>query len=86
MSTVPIEQVIVESLIRIAPEADPSTLDPRVALRDQIEMDSVDFLGFVSGLERRLGVKIPEGDYPKLATLAGCGDYLRSVPVPDGGS
>lgn len=86
MSKVPIEQVIVESLIRIAPEADPSTLDPRVALRDQIELDSIDFLGFVSGLERQLGVKIPEGDYPKLATLAGCADYLRPLLVPEGGS
>jgi acyl carrier protein len=85
MSTVPIEQVIVESLIRIAPEADPSTLDPRVALRDQIELDSVDFLGFVAGLERRLGVKIPEGDYPKLSTLAGCADYLRPLHVAGGG-
>jgi acyl carrier protein len=81
-----LEESIYAAIIRVAPEVDPRTLDPRIALRDQVEMDSVDFLGFVLDLERRLGLKVPELDYPRLASIAGCIAYLGSPegerPVP----
>jgi acyl carrier protein len=60
----------------IAPESAAVTLDPARAFRDQIEMDSVDFLNFVMRLEKRLDLKVPEVDYPKLASLDGCVGYL----------
>ena len=60
----------------IAPEADLATLKPDVSLRDQLDLDSMDFLNFVIALHQSLGVDIPEGDYPKLATLNGCLAYL----------
>jgi len=60
----------------IAPESAAVALDPTRAFRDQIEMDSVDFLNFVMRLEKRLGLKVPEVDYPKLASLDGCVRYL----------
>ncbi len=78
-------RAIHESLTRIAPEVDPLDLDQGVALRDQVEMDSVDFLRFVLDLERRLGVRIPQADYPKLASLAGCIAYLEKIAPPPGG-
>lgn len=56
----------------IAPEADPAAIQPDVALRDQLDLDSMDFLNFVVALHERLGVEIPEADYPKFATLDGC--------------
>jgi acyl carrier protein len=52
-------------------------LDPEVPLRDQIELDSMDFLDIVMELRKRYGVQVPEGDYPKLASLGGCADYLH---------
>ncbi len=63
---------IVTLLGEIAPEADLTHLNPETAFRDQFEMDSVDFLNFVLGLEQRFQVKIDEVDYPKFATLSGC--------------
>lgn len=68
-----------EVLSRIVPEADPADIDPRISLRDQLDIDSMDFLNFVIGLHREFGVDIPEIDYPKLATLDGCVEYLSSV-------
>ena len=63
----------------IAPEADLSALDPARNFRDQIEIDSVDYLNFVLALEQRLGVRIPELHYPRLSSLNGCVAYLSSV-------
>lgn len=74
---------IVAVLRDIAPEAEIDGLKPDVAFRDQFEMDSVDFLNFMLGLEQRLGVKIPEVDYPKYATLDGCLAQLAArIPRP----
>jgi acyl carrier protein len=65
-------------LSRIAPEADLEALDADVELHEQIDIDSMDFLNFVIGLNAATGVDIPERDYPQLATLEGCIEYLQS--------
>ena len=62
----------------IAPEAAPASIKPDVNLRDQLDLDSMDILNFVVALHAALGVEIPESDYPKLATLEGCVEYLAS--------
>jgi acyl carrier protein len=67
---------VLEGLARIAPEIDPTTLRGDVSLREQADLDSMDFLNFVIGLSESLGVDVPEADYPKLATLDGCVAYL----------
>ena len=61
----------------IAPEADVERLDPGHSFRDQLDMDSVDYLNFVLALEAEFGVRIPDADYPKLSTLASCTTYLE---------
>jgi len=71
-----LKQLILRVLVDVAPEADPGTLDPHVSFRDQIDMDSVDFLNFVLALERELGIAVPEADYPRLSGLTGCLDAL----------
>lgn len=76
-----LRQNIIDSLTKMAPDANPNTLDPEINFRDQFEVDSVDFLGFVLDLEKRLGIRIPEIDYPKLSSLKGCLTYLRSRPL-----
>ena len=60
----------------IAPDEDLSTLAPDVRLREQIELDSMDFLDIVMELRKRYGVHVPEADYKELATLDGCVAYL----------
>jgi acyl carrier protein len=68
--------VVLRTLARIAPEADLEQLRPDVSLREQLDIDSMDFLNFVIALHKELGVDIPEKDYPKFATVDGCVEYL----------
>lgn len=63
-------------LAAVAPEADLDALPPDAGLRDELDLDSMDFLSFVIALHKALGVEIPEADYGKLTTLAGCVAYL----------
>lgn len=67
---------LLEVLAEVAPEVDAATLAPDAPLREQIDLDSFDFLTVVQRLHERLGVDIPERDYPALRTLDGGVDYL----------
>ena len=60
----------------IAPDEDLEHLALDVRLREQIELDSMDFLDIVMELRKRYGVQVPEEDYKELATLDGCVAYL----------
>lgn len=60
----------------IAPDEDVTGLSMEEPLRQQIELDSMDFLDIVMELRKRYGVNVPEEDYKALATLQGCVDYL----------
>ncbi|MGZ4427485.1 MAG: phosphopantetheine-binding protein [Nocardioidaceae bacterium] len=65
-------------LRRIVPDADLDALTPDADLRRTLELDSLDFLGFVELLSKDSGVRIDEQDYPALATLASCETFLIS--------
>ena len=71
-----IRKTIVDALTRIAPEIDPASIEPGTSFRDQLDLDSMDFLNFVLAVHDRLGVDIPEVDYPRLSTLDGAVAYL----------
>ena len=73
-----IRAIVPRALGQIAPEADLSQLKPNLRIRDQLDIDSMDLLNFVIGLHKEFKVEIPEADYPKMATLDGCVDYLTS--------
>lgn len=73
-----IRATALEVLSEIAPEVDTGKLDVKVSFRDQFDIDSVDYLNFVITVEKKLGIKIPEVDYPKLSSLEGCISYLES--------
>lgn len=73
-----IHKVLLEIIGRIAPEADVKNINPGERLRDQFDFDSVDFMDFAAALQEKLEVKIPEADYPELATIDSCIAYLRS--------
>lgn len=82
MSPDQLRSVVLEALSDVAPELEPGSLDPQVELRNQLDLDSMDFLNFVLGLHKALGVDIPEADYRKLATLDGCVAYLAARSKP----
>lgn len=65
-------------LKKIAPEADLATLAPTVEWQDQLDLDSMNLLAFMVGLEEATGVSVPERDYAKVATLDRCVGYLSS--------
>jgi acyl carrier protein len=73
-----IREALLAALRRIAPEADPAGLAGDVPLREELELDSMDFLTFVVAIHERLGAVVPEADYPRLATLDGAVAYLQS--------
>jgi acyl carrier protein len=73
-----IRQTILEALGSIVPEADLAGIEPDVEFREQLDMDSMDFLNFVIAIDERLGVEIPEVDYPKLSTLDDCVAYISA--------
>jgi acyl carrier protein len=73
-----IRKVVEEELNNIAPEADLAKVDPRADLREAIDIDSMDFLTFVTAVHHRLGLDIPEVDYPKLVTLDGAVEYIAA--------
>ena len=76
MSKEKIREIIYNIIRDIAPDEDLSNLDDTKAIRDQIELDSMDFLDIVLELRKRYKVDVPEEDYPKLATINGCVEYL----------
>jgi acyl carrier protein len=73
---------VLEVLARIAPELDPAELAPGENLREQLDVDSMDFLNFVIGLHQAFGVEVPEADYRKLLTLDDCVTYLAARIKP----
>ena len=78
MTEAEIKQVVREALSNVAPEVDFNAIDPAKDLRDQIDIDSVDFLNFVIGLHKALNIEIPDADVAKLVTLNRCVVYLMS--------
>ncbi|QDU66726.1 acyl carrier protein [Engelhardtia mirabilis] len=69
--------VAIKDIIQtIAPDEEVDGLDMNERLRDQIELDSMDFLDIVMELRKLYGVQVPEEDYKELGTLQGCVDYL----------
>ena len=78
-----IETRILEALTEVAPEMESVNLDPDKNFRDQIDLDSVDFLQYILALEQKVGIKVPEIDYPKLSSLKGSVNYVESrLAVP----
>ncbi len=79
MTEAEIRETVLQVLGSIAPEVDLSRLKPQARIRDQLDIDSMDFLNFVIGLHQQLNVEIPERDYGQLATLTGCVNYLATA-------
>lgn len=70
-----LKRTIVQTLARIAPEMDADALDPGQPLREQVDLDSADWLNFLVALHDRIGVDIPDADAAKLTTLDKLVDY-----------
>jgi acyl carrier protein len=72
-----IRKAILDILHDIAPDEDLSDLKEDVPFREQLEMDSMDFLDIVMELRKRYRVQIPEEEYTELASMASTVKYLE---------
>ncbi len=68
--------VIRDELARLAPEVDFDTADRNQPIQQEFDIDSMDFLNFVTALHARLGVNVPEADYAKISTIEAAAAYL----------
>jgi acyl carrier protein len=73
-----IREAVVKALTSVAPEVDPRTLRADDALRQELDLDSMDFLNFVIAIHASLDVDVPETDYSRLDTLNRAVDYLAN--------
>ena len=76
------EQEILDRVLRalkcVAPEIEDQPIDPAKLLRNQIEIDSMDFLNFVNALRTTFVIDVPEDVYPRLASIDGCVRYIKT--------
>jgi acyl carrier protein len=71
-----IKQVVLDIIADIAPDESLAAVKPEVRLRDQLSLDSMDFLDIVMELRKKHGIEVPEADYVQLASLDSCANYL----------
>ncbi|KMO74352.1 MAG: acyl carrier protein [Mycolicibacterium rufum] len=69
---------VLSVLTAIAPEVEPDEISDDVLLRDQVDLDSMDWLNFLLGIHKRFDVDIPEADYQRLRTLDDLVHYVEA--------
>jgi acyl carrier protein len=72
-------QLLARLLRTIAPEVDLADADPHASLRDELDLDSMDFLNLVTALHNETGIDVPERDYPQLSTIDGFVAYVAGA-------
>ena len=71
-----VRQIVIDIIADISPDSDVSSLDDKKTLREQLDLDSMDFLDIVMELRKRHKVEVPQEDYPRLISMASCVEYL----------
>ena len=73
-----VKDIVMNIISIVSPDAELSKVKGDVPLRDQLDMDSMDFLDIVMELRKRYKIEVPKEDYPRLATIDSCVSYLLS--------
>lgn len=74
-----LREAVAAALLGIAPEADLDHIDPTASLREQLDLDSFDFLKLLITLQETVGVDIPEADYGRVDSLDALVAYLQGT-------
>ena len=74
-----IRRAVVNILEDIAPDEDLSSIKDDVTLREQMDLDSMDFLDIVMELRKRFNIEVPESDYQELVSMDSCIQYLQPL-------
>ncbi|BBM85826.1 acyl carrier protein [Candidatus Uabimicrobium amorphum] len=72
-----IKKAVFEALCDIAPEVEPEEVDSQESLREELDIDSMDFLNFAIKLHEIFSVEIPESSYDEIDTIDGCVNYIH---------
>lgn len=78
MSDTDVRGQVVEELLSIAPEIEEADLSDTELLRDQVDLDSMDWLNFLVRLHKRFEVEIPESEYASLRTINDLTSYITA--------
>lgn len=76
MSETEVREAVIAIIADVAMDEDVSSIDDTVSLRDQLDLDSMDFLDIVMELKKRHQINVPQEEYPELVTLQSCVNYL----------
>ncbi len=76
VTTAEVRTKVLDIIADIALDDDVSGIQDDVALREQLDLDSMDFLDIVMELKKRHKIEVPQEDYPRLASMQSCVDYL----------
>jgi acyl carrier protein len=79
MTTDQIHKIVLEIVADIAPDENLDNIKPDVRLRDQLSLDSMDFLDIVMELRKKHGIEVPESAYGQLVSLDSCAAYLAPL-------
>ena len=74
-----VRQAIIDILRDIAPDEDMNSIKDDITLREQMDLDSMDFLDIVMELRKRFNIEVPESDYQELVSMASCVQYLQPL-------
>lgn len=76
MTTQEVKTALIDIINEIVPDEDVNNMKPDIPFRDQIELDSMDFLDIIMEIRKRYRLEVPEADYPQLTTLDSSVAYL----------
>jgi acyl carrier protein len=79
MTRADFRRIFLEELVRVAPDIEADDVGDDDHIQDDLELDSMDVLNLVTALHERLGVDIPERDYPEIATVSRASAYLGAA-------
>ena len=77
MEKTEVRQIVLDIIADIALDEDVTGIDDDKALRDQLDLDSMDFLDMVMELKKQHKIEVPQEDYPQLASMSSCVEYLK---------
>ena len=78
MTEAELRAAVVEAVLEVAPDLEPDELEDDVDLYRDLDLDSMDCVQIVAALHRRLGVTVPEADYPHLQSVGSTVRYLQA--------
>jgi acyl carrier protein len=76
MTEAELKRLVLDALVSVAPEVDEASLAPDKNFREQLDIDSMDFLNYLIALHEALKIDIPESDYAQLTSINSAVSYL----------